>query len=164
MKTNKESAQSANLGILQVYSFWILIVIIVITSVIRFRLLTVPLERDEGEYAYAGQLMLQCIPPYEKAYNMKMPGIYAAYAGIMGLFGQTVSGIHLGLLVVNIFTIILVFLIGKELFDPVTGLFAGAAFALLSLGQTVFGFFAACRAFCYSPCFGRNFIIEKNAE
>lgn len=39
---------------------------------------TAPLERDEGEYAYAGQLMLQGIPPYQLAYNMKLPGTYAA--------------------------------------------------------------------------------------
>ena len=48
-----------------------------------------PLERDEGEYAYAGQLMLQLIPPYQLAYNMKLPGIYAAYAVVLKLFGQT---------------------------------------------------------------------------
>ena len=60
-----------------------------------------PLERDEGEYAYAGQLMLQGIPPYQLAYNMKFPGVYAAYALIMLSFGQTSVGIHFGLLVVN---------------------------------------------------------------
>ena len=41
---------------------------------IRIRFLAIPLERDEGEYAYAGQLMLQGIPPYRLAYNMKFPG------------------------------------------------------------------------------------------
>ena len=58
---------------------------------IRIRLLGIPLERDEGEYAYAGQLMLQGIPPYELAYNMKFPGTYAAYAAIMSVFGQTID-------------------------------------------------------------------------
>jgi len=33
-----------------------------------------------GEYAYAGQLILQGVPPYKEAYNMKLPGTYAAYA------------------------------------------------------------------------------------
>ena len=32
---------------------------------IRIRLLGIPLERDEGEYAYAGQLILQGVPPYK---------------------------------------------------------------------------------------------------
>jgi hypothetical protein len=42
------------------------------------------LERDEGEYAYAGQLMLQGIPPYQLAYTMKLPGPFAAYAAKEG--------------------------------------------------------------------------------
>jgi len=35
-----------------------LLVTILATSAIRLRLLSMPLERDEGEYAYAGQLIL----------------------------------------------------------------------------------------------------------
>ena len=51
-----------------------------------------PLERDEGEYAYAGQLILQGIPPYELAWNMKFPGVYVAYAALMSVFGQIAGG------------------------------------------------------------------------
>jgi len=32
------------------------------------------------------------IPPYQLAYNMKFPGTYAAYAGIMALFGKPRQG------------------------------------------------------------------------
>src|ERR1700757_726913 len=70
------------------------------TSGIRFRLIDMPLERDEGEYAYAGQLILEGIPPYKLAYNMKLPGTYAAYALTMAVFGETIRGIHLGLMIV----------------------------------------------------------------
>src|SRR5881409_4340082 len=88
---------------------WIFLAVIVFGLVIaiRIRLLGVPLERDEGEYAYAGQLILQGVPPYTLAYNMKFPGTFAAYAAIMSIFGQTIAGIHLGLLLVNTATIIL---------------------------------------------------------
>ena len=41
---------------------------------VRPRLVDVPLERDEGEYAYTGQLILEGIPPYQLAYNMKFRG------------------------------------------------------------------------------------------
>jgi len=74
-------------------------------SMIRFRLRDMPLERDEGEYAYAGQLLLEGIPPYQLAYNMKLPGTYAAYAGILTLFGQSAQAVHLGLILVNAATI-----------------------------------------------------------
>ncbi|PYN18494.1 MAG: hypothetical protein DME05_00625, partial [Candidatus Rokuibacteriota bacterium] len=35
-----------------------------LAAVIRFRLLEIPLDRDEGEYAYFGQLLLAGVPPY----------------------------------------------------------------------------------------------------
>ena len=62
-----------------------LLLITIFFSVIRWRLASTPLERDEGEYAYAGQLILKGIPPYEFAYSMKLPGTYAAYAAIMAV-------------------------------------------------------------------------------
>jgi hypothetical protein len=102
-----------------------------LTFAIRIRLLGIPLERDEGEYAYAGQLMLQGIPPYKLAYNMKFPGIYAAYALIMSVFGQTITGIHLGLFLVNATTVALVFLLGRKLMNSAAGIAAAASYAVL---------------------------------
>src|SRR3954467_4436425 len=92
-----------------------LVLIICAAASIRIRLLDMPLERDEGEYAYAGQLMLQGIPPYKLAYNMKLPGTYAAYAMIMAGFGETTRGIHLGLIFVNSITTLLVYFLGRRL-------------------------------------------------
>src|ERR1043165_9194934 len=107
--------------------WWIILaVVIVVVAFIRIHLLAMPLERDEGEYAYAGQLMLQGIPPYRLAYNMKFPGVYAAYALIMWIFGKTIVGIHLGLLIVNIASIVIVFLIGRRLIGFIAGIAAAA--------------------------------------
>lgn len=55
--------------------FWFLLTFIVgVFIFIRLRLLDLPLESDEGEYAYAGQLILNGIPPYKEIYSMKFPG------------------------------------------------------------------------------------------
>src|SRR5512140_3545269 len=70
-------------------------------AVVRFRLREMPLERDEGEYAYGGQLLLQGHWPGEHLYTMKLPGTHAAYAVLMALFGQSASGVHLGFLAAN---------------------------------------------------------------
>ncbi len=119
---------------------WVtLLIVISFVAFVRIRLINAALERDEGEYAYAGQLMLQGIPPYKLAYNMKLPGTYAAYAVIMAFFGQTIAGIHLGLLLVNATTIALVYLLGRRLFGTIAGLVAAATFALLSLSPSVLG-------------------------
>lgn len=131
---------------------WVaLIAVIFFTATIRVRLLEVPLERDEGEYAYAGQLILEGVAPYEQVYNMKMPGIYAAYALIETIFGQTRSGIHLGLLVINAATIVVLFLLVRELFGPLAGVASSCAFAFLSLGQHVQGVFANAEHFVILP-------------
>ena len=119
---------------------WLLVALVVAAAAaVRIRLLGIPLERDEGEYAYAGQLLLQGIPPYQLAFNMKFPGTYAAYAAIMALFGQTIAGIHLGFLLVNATTIVLVYLLDKRLLSPRAGVASCAAYALLSLGQGILG-------------------------
>ncbi len=120
----------------------LLLVAILFFSVIRFRLRDMPLERDEGEYAYAGQLLLEGIPPYQLAYNMKLPGTYAAYAGIFTLFGQSTQAVHLGLILVNAATILLVALLGRRLYGTTGGLAAGICYALLSTSPTVLGFAA----------------------
>ena len=116
-----------------------LALILLAAALIRLRLLPVPLERDEGEYAYAGQLILQGIPPYSVASNMKLPGTYAAHAVIMAIFGQTIAGIHFGLLLVNAVTILLVYFLGKRLFGDIAGIAAAAAYASLSLSPDVGG-------------------------
>ncbi|HJX25183.1 MAG TPA: glycosyltransferase family 39 protein [Chthoniobacterales bacterium] len=130
-------------------------------AVIRIRLLSFPLERDEGEYAYAGQLMLQGIPPYQLAYNMKFPGTYAAYALVMSIFGQTIVGIHLGLLVVNAATIALVFLLGRRLVNSTAGIVAAASYAILSVSPSVLGFAAHATHFVMLPVLGGALLLLR---
>jgi hypothetical protein len=123
------------------YVYYVLLAVVVLSfAVIRVRLLSMPLERDEGEYAYAGQLILQGIPPYQLAYNMKLPGSYGAYAVIMALFGQTPFGIHFGLILVNAATALLMFFLARRLFGPLAGIVAASSYALLSTSSSVLGF------------------------
>jgi len=116
-----------------------IVLVILLIAGIRFRLRDFPLERDEGEYAYAGQLILEGIPPYELAYNMKLPGTYAAYAAVMAVFGETAAGIHSGIIIVNAASIFLVFLIAKKLFDPTAAVAAGAIFGLFTIRPILVG-------------------------
>jgi hypothetical protein len=122
------------------WSVWVILAIAMLLAVyVRGRLREFPLERDEGEFAYAGQLLLEGVPPYQLAYNMKLPGTYLAYAGLMAIFGQTTAGIHLGLLLVNLATIVLLFLMVREMFDPFSAAVAALAYSLMSMSPAVLG-------------------------
>ena len=124
-----------------------LVLIILLTVVIRLGLVDVPLERDEGEYAYGGQLILQGRLPYQQMHSMKLPGIYMVYACMLAMLGQTHQAIHLGLVAVNAATILLVFLLARRLYDPLAGMGAAAFFAVLSLMPSVQGISANAEHF-----------------
>ena len=139
-------------------------ILIVFVTAIRIRLLQTPLERDEGEFAYMGQLMLQGIPPYLLAYNMKLPGIYAAYALVMAIFGQTIAAVHLGLLVVNAIAIVLLFLLTRRLFDDFAGVVAAASYALLSLSPSVLGTSAHATQFIVPLALGGTILLLRSLD
>jgi len=144
---------------------WIMVGLTVLFVLgVRVRLREMPLERDEGEYAYAGQLILHGFLPYKDAYTMKLPGTYAAYAGIMAVFGQTPSGIHFGLALVNAASIVLMFLLGRKLLDNVAGAVAAAAFALLSLSPSVLGLAGHATHFVVLAALGGILVLLRACE
>ena len=119
---------------------WILFAAIVVAVVVaRIRLAGLPLERDEGEYAYGGQLLLRGIAPYKLAYSMKLPGTMAAYALIMSILGQSATAVHVGLALVNLVTIALIYLLGRDLLGGFAGTVSAACYAVLSLMPHVLG-------------------------
>jgi hypothetical protein len=90
--SNKES------GWIEFLPFILLALVLAAILFVHIRLLGVPMERDEGEYAYFARLLLKGIPPYAAAYTMKLPGVSFMYALFMVSFGQTTAAIHTGLL------------------------------------------------------------------
>lgn len=127
---------------------WVAIAVLLIVACARLRLLSFPLERDEGEYAYAGQLILQGVPPYSLAYNMKFPGTYIAYAAIMALFGESPAGIHFGMLLLTTATALMLYWLGKKILDETAGLVAVASYALLAASPSMLGQAGHATQFC----------------
>ena len=122
------------------YYYWVSLGLIFLFVVaVRTRLLDLPFERDEGEYAYLGQLIRHGIAPYGIAYNMKLPGTHFMYALIMSLFGESITGVHLGLMLMNCLTILMVYKIGAKVVGSFAGVIAACAYAVLSLDMSVLG-------------------------
>jgi hypothetical protein len=114
-------------------SWMALAAIVAGSALLRIRLLGVPLERDEGEYAYMGQLILRGEVPYLAAHNMKLPGVYYANALVLALLGETDVAVRLGLLVLNAATIVLLYLLARRLVDTTAALTAAAAYGVTRL-------------------------------
>ncbi len=161
---NQPAARPAKNLPSRLWPWLVVLAVIIFAGYIRIRLLELPLERDEGEYAYAGQLILQGLPPYELAYNMKLPGTYFAYAAGMALFGQTIAGVHLTLLVASSLTIVLMFLLGRKLFGDIGGLVTCASYAVMSISPVVAGLAAHATHFVNLFAIAATLLLLKAAE
>lgn len=125
----------------------LLAAVLVAVVAARIRLLGVPLERDEGEYAYLGLLLLKGHAPFADLYTLKLPGVGMVYALFILAFGRSAVAIHLGFLLCNLLCVWLVWRLGRRLAGVEAGLAAAAAFALLSVSQGVLGVFAHATQF-----------------
>ncbi len=141
-----------------------LMTIIVLSASIRYRFIGMPFERDEGEYAYAGQLILDGKLPYDQMYSMKLPGVYASYALIMALMDETRQSIHLALIFINALTILFVFLMCRHLSTSGGGLFAACTFSIISLGPSVQGIIANAEHFVILFSCAGLYLLLKSME
>ncbi len=142
----------------------LLLLAVLFVAFVRIRLLATPLERDEGEFAYGGQLMLQGIPPYQLLYNMKFPGIYAAYALSLFLFGQSASGIHFGLLLVNVLCIWLLYRLARRFLDVPGAVAAAASYAFLSTSPVVLGLAAHATHFVVAAALAGLLLLLRGED
>jgi 4-amino-4-deoxy-L-arabinose transferase-like glycosyltransferase len=115
------------------YSWMVISIVILFVTIVRLRLLGLPLERDEGEYAYMGQLLLNGFAPFTHAYNMKFPGTSLMYAFFMLIFGESPQAIHLALLLINVSTIILLFIMARRYLGSRVAVIGAASYALFSV-------------------------------
>ncbi|HEX6333723.1 MAG TPA: glycosyltransferase family 39 protein [Flavisolibacter sp.] len=136
-------------------------ILILVVSLIRIRLADVPLERDEGEYAYMGNLILEGLAPYKAAYNMKLPGTYLMYSIILGIFGNTPEGIHYGLMLFNAGTMLLLFLAVRRLFNPLIAIFTAGGYGMMALSFTVMGFAAHATHFATFFCAAGLYFLAR---
>ena len=95
------------------------------------------LSRDLGIYAYAGQQVADGVPPYEGVLNRAgplahlLPGLGAVLARLVGI--DDLLGMRLLFMLFAVGSVILVYLLGRELFEtPWVGLASAAAFLSFS--------------------------------
>ncbi|HEY4221914.1 MAG TPA: glycosyltransferase family 39 protein, partial [Myxococcota bacterium] len=131
----------------------------------RIHRIDLPLERDEGEYAYIAQLLLDHVPLYREAFTMKLPGVPLLDAVAFAAMGETVRAIHVGALVAD-----LVSAVGIALFvrrtvrnaerARVAALGAAAIFLVVSATMFVEGYAANCEKYAVAfEMFALNVLV-----
>lgn len=139
--------------------------IVLLVMFARIRLLELPLERDEGEYAYGAQLLLHGGRLYHDLHTMKWPGMYAAYAILFTVGGENITAIHLGLLLVNLVSAIAIYLIARQFTGRNESLMACACFLVLSVLPAMHGIIANAEHFAMMfPLLGMWCLIHSLRE
>jgi len=115
-------------------------IIICLIAYIRANFLNVPFERDEGSYAYCGRIILDGAVPFKDIGSQRLPGVFYSYALMVAIFGYTLKSLHLGFIILNIISTIVIFLIGRRLMNNLAAVSCALCWALLSMNMGISGF------------------------
>jgi hypothetical protein len=108
----------------------------------RFKLLAIPMERDEGNFAYISHWLWKGRELYTDLPDSKFPGLYALYSLFTGLFGYNATGLHLGLLLCNVASAICFYFLLKNLYNHFIAGVATSCFLIMTVSLNILGFAA----------------------
>jgi 4-amino-4-deoxy-L-arabinose transferase-like glycosyltransferase len=116
-----------------------LICVFAFALLLRTQIAAMPLDRDEGEYAYTSSRWLNGDVPYKDAFDQKPPGVFAVYAVIQTLGGGSPEAFHWATQIYTLGTITCVFYLGWKLYSLPAGVCAAALFAFMVSNACVMG-------------------------
>lgn len=125
--------------------------ILLFTALVRIPLLNIPLERDEGEYAYIAWRMGHHELPYRDWVDQKPPGIFWAYRLALLLPVNSIASIHLLGLLVAAASACALFILALRFTNWFWSLMAALLLVLLSAGPSVDGQSANTELFMLLP-------------
>lgn len=120
-------------------------------AILRAPIADIPLERDEGEYAYIGERWLRGEVPYRDAFDQKPPGVFLVYGAVIRALGRSVSAIHWGAQIWSFGTVAAVWALARSAGGNAVGAAAGLLFSLLSTNPGVLGNAANAETFLILP-------------
>ncbi|MCG3130510.1 MAG: hypothetical protein FLDDKLPJ_01272 [Phycisphaerae bacterium] len=121
----------------EIAAIWFLAAAVFVTT--RAAIVEIPLERDEGEYAYIAQRLLAGETPYLDQFNQKPPGVFVFYAAGMALGGPTVAALHVLLAIITGLTVVMTGMCLARLGHARAAPWAALALAVMSASPRVLG-------------------------
>ncbi len=122
-----------------------------VALLLRWLVADIPLERDEGEYAYIAQRWLAGEVPYRDSFNQHPPAVFAVYALILRTLGSSPAAIHWGAQLWTLGTLALVMYLGRAWFSGPVGVAAGLLLVLLTVDYALVGNSANTEIFALLP-------------
>lgn len=133
-------------------------------GLLRVPFLSLPLERDEGEYAYIAQRAAHGEVPYRDAFDQKPPGVFLAYRAAFGLFGETIEGIHLFLYLWTAATGMVLFSFVRRVAGALAASFAALVFAVVSIEPRLVATAANTEAFMILPMVAAMYCLVRGVD
>jgi 4-amino-4-deoxy-L-arabinose transferase-like glycosyltransferase len=125
---------------------------LVLSFLTRLPFLKVPLITDEGGYAYAAQRWLSGQGVlYQDLFFDRPQGIFLVYGLIQNTLGTSLVAIRLGAWIATGLTLVLVWLIAKEICDRRVAALAAVVFGLIAGSPSIEGFTANAEVFMALP-------------
>lgn len=126
--------------------------ILLIYVVLRLNLINIPLDRDEGIFAYVGQVINANGIPYKDAIDHKPPVVFFIYAFALKFMPPTPAGIHLFLHLYNLLTLfVLYFSVKIYSHSDTMALWTAFVYAVISTSPDFQGFTASAEMFMLLP-------------
>jgi 4-amino-4-deoxy-L-arabinose transferase-like glycosyltransferase len=129
----------------------LIVIVILVTSALRLPLLSIPFERDEGEYAYIAWRLEHNELPYRDWVDQKPPGVFWVYRAALALPMEPIRAVHfMGMLWAAASAGALVFLSRRFLNNIWAGV-AGLLFAIIFVDPMVQGTVSNTELFMLLP-------------
>jgi hypothetical protein len=125
--------------------------LILISAAVRLPLLNVPLERDEGEYAYIAWRLGHHELPYRDWVDQKPPAIFWVYRAALALPLDPIRAVHLAALLFSAASTCALFFLALRFMSRFWAFIAAALFTLLSADPFAQGTAANTEVFMLLP-------------
>ena len=132
-------------------TIFLIAALLLITAAARIPLLSVPLERDEGEYAYIAWRLGHNELPYRDWIDQKPPAIFWVYRAALSLPLDPVRALHFAALLFSATSVCAVFFLARRGVKQFWAFVAAALFALLSADPLAEGMAANTEIFMLLP-------------
>lgn len=117
----------------------VILAVVAVSALLRLGMAAIPLERDEGEYAYIAREWRRGAVPYRDAFNQKPPGVFLAYRMLFALDIESVEGIHWMAHAWLAGALVPLVLLGRRVGGLAVGAAAGLGAAVLAMDSSVLG-------------------------